>query len=90
MTGRVYAWPRHLRATCPEGGSDYRCDDGTCVHVNLFACVTCGGAEGDLPTDCPGEHITWPMRQSIYNGDLNYLRGPGWVRPGDRMFKDNG
>ncbi len=70
MTARVYAWPRHLRANCPENGSDYRC-------------------EGSLPSDCPGERMNGRMPDLVYAGELNYIRGPGWVRPGDTQWRSN-
>jgi hypothetical protein len=42
---------KHTEFIC-KGGHDYIscqfCDGG------LFACTVCDGAEGSLPTDCPG------------------------------------
>ena len=85
----ILNWPRHIQQNCPEGTDDYRCHNGTCVHQNLFCCSRCGGAEGDLPTDCPGEQITSDDRQAIYAEQLNYLRPHGWVKRGDRRFVSN-
>lgn len=87
MTARLYSWPRHMRARCPEGTDDWRCTSGQCVHLNLFACTVCGGAEGDLPSDCPGERMEPGVRQSVFDGELNYLRTRGWVRAGDFHFQ---
>ena len=87
MTSIVLRWPRHIRERCRPETEDPRCQNGTCVHVNLFCCRTCGGAEGDMPTDCPGERMTYGQRKAIYDDDLNYTWPHGWVRPEDRQWK---
>lgn len=88
MTAVVLAWPRHLRANCPDQGEPpWQCLAGICVHVNLFCCRTCGGAEGSLPTDCPGERMDSSAQDAIYAGDLNFIAGHGWVRPGQHNWR---
>lgn len=94
MTAVVLAWPRHLRVRCPPtppgAELDWQCSSGTCVHVNLSLCSRCGGAEGDLPTDCPGVRMDYDVRELVYADRLNYVSGAGWVEPGDRMWRRNG
>lgn len=82
--GVVVRWPQHIRQRC-------RCGEGTCWHCGggLFMCKTCGGAEGSVPTDCPGERMDEATENQVYAGQLNFIRGPGWVRVGDRQFKAN-
>ncbi len=44
----------------------------------LAHCKVCGGAEGDLPTDCPGERMTDDQRDRVMAGKLDFV-GAGWV-----------
>lgn len=76
MTARVLAWPRHKWAHCTREDclGCFLCDGG------LACCVRCGGLEGSLPTDCPGEHMTEDRQDEVYSGDLDYRVGRGWVR----------
>lgn len=74
MTARVYRWPRHIRERCttPE------CTGG-CNTCALFICRVCGGAEGDLPTDYPGERMSGAQRANVYDRRVDYTRADGWV-----------
>ena len=61
----------------------YRCKDDcqgchTCVG-GLFSCTRCNGAEGTLPTDCPGSPMTEAQQDAVMAGDLDYDRKLGWV-----------
>jgi hypothetical protein len=51
------------------------CDGG------LFACVVCGGFEGSLPTDCPGEKMGEAREEEVYAGAIDFREGKGWVAP---------
>jgi hypothetical protein len=68
----------HTEYIC-KGGHNYPncqfCDGG------LFACTVCNGAEGSLPTDCPGKKMTEEQSNAIYAGTLDYREGRGWVTP---------
>lgn len=44
----------------------------------LADCTTCGGAEGAMPTDCPGAQMTSEQIDAVYAGTLDY-RGGQWV-----------
>ena len=44
----------------------------------LLHCKRCGGAEGSLPTECPGEKMTEEQEQQVYDGDTDYRNGI-WV-----------
>lgn len=86
----VINWPKHLRVNCKPDASGYlsdRCAGGQCYCSTLFMCARCGGVEGSLPTDCPGDRMTAEEANAVYEGDLNFIRGPGWVRPGDVSWR---
>lgn len=71
----VLRFPRHKLhgAHCCDRSDCYPCTGG------LALCVTCGGAEGSLPTDCPGERVSFDRLIAIANGRLDYRRRAGWV-----------
>ena len=50
----------------------YDREDGLC-H-----CKKCNGAEGSLPTDCPGVAMTANEQELVYGGRLDYCAG-GWI-----------
>lgn len=50
----------------------YERDDGLC-H-----CKVCGGAEGSLPTDCPGTKMTQDQEDRVFGCTLDYRKGE-WV-----------
>jgi hypothetical protein len=55
------------------------------VENDLSYCDVCGGAEGSLPTLCPGRRLTPEESDAIYAGELNFTHGPmsgaGWWIP---------
>ena len=62
-------------------------DDGTPAsildrngEVVLTLCKVCRGAEGAMPTDCPGERLTGDQLDEIYSHRLDY-KGGEWVTP---------
>lgn len=63
-------------------GDDHHCparDDvpGSCMICDggLAICRTCGGAEGSLPTHCPGVRMTSYAEDQVYTGRLNFREG---------------
>lgn len=70
--------PKHVyfkhEGRCPDLGHCNYCDGG------LALCVVCGGAEGELPTECPGGRMTREQRKDVYSGILDYKSGR-WVDP---------
>jgi hypothetical protein len=42
------------------------CDGG------LTRCTICGGAEGSLPTECPGTSMSPEIEQLVYSGKLDF------------------
>jgi len=44
----------------------------------LAVCVVCGGTEGSLTTDCPGEKLTSEMLDRIYRGEIDFRFGK-WI-----------
>ena len=62
---------RHTRCDSNPGMCPI-CDGG------LFVCKICGAAEGEVPTDCPGEKLGPATLESIFKGDLDYKNGT-WI-----------
>lgn len=62
----------------------YECSDecSGCQICNggLAHCKVCGGAEGSLPTDCPGHRMDSTTEEAVYAGDLDHQAGR-WVVP---------
>lgn len=50
------------------------CDGG------LALCITCGGAEASMPTDCPGYHMEDVVQDSVQMGEVDYDWKLGWVQ----------
>lgn len=43
------------------------CDGG------LSLCEVCGGAEGSMPTECPGERMSGDQIDAVYAGNLDFV-----------------
>lgn len=41
----------------------------------LFICKVCGGAEGSLPTECPGKPMTSDEEDAVYAGRHDFVNG---------------
>jgi hypothetical protein len=72
-----------LTITRFPGHKWYQCARKDCLgccycHGGLASCVICGGGEGSLPTDCPGERMTDEQEAAVYAGVLDYRRVGGW------------
>lgn len=61
---------------------------------DLSHCKVCGGAEGTLPTLCPGRRLTLEEQELIYNNRLDYDHGPMsaaiWWAPVEGQTKYSG
>jgi hypothetical protein len=62
--------------------ANHNCDPD--LHCNicdggLSLCMICGGAEGALPTHCPGVKMTSDQIELVYDGKLDYIEGQ-WVK----------
>lgn len=49
------------------------CDGG------LAVCTVCKGAEGSLPTECPGLQMSAAQQEAVYQGHMDYQNGK-WVK----------
>lgn len=49
-------------------------------EVVLSLCKVCGGAEGAMPTDCPGKPMSDVQLDDIHAGNLDYFAG-AWAVP---------
>jgi hypothetical protein len=82
--GVVVRFPGHKLHHCER-------DCAGCMFCEggLAYCVTCGGGEGSLPTDCPGYRMPQPVERDVYAGVLDYRRVEGWtiVSNGRARFK---
>ena len=65
----VIKFPGHKRERCTEEAC------AGCVVCNLYCCVTCGGAETDLPTHCPGTRMDSLMRTCVQDKTADYIDG---------------
>jgi hypothetical protein len=66
---------------CRKEGNCDICDGG------LAICKVCGGAEGSLPEECPGEKMSTYQDNSVFMGILGY-KGGEWVGRVSKL--DNG
>lgn len=60
---------KHVRVQCEPG-----CDCVVC-RGGLFLCAVCNGAEGSLPTECPGQRMTAQQQDEIMAGRLDFVHG---------------
>jgi hypothetical protein len=58
----------------------HKCNGEDCIicRGGLASCDLCGGAEGTMPTHCPGERIPGNQAALIYQGTLDFKDGK-WV-----------
>jgi hypothetical protein len=64
------------------------CDGCVLCHGGLALCDVCGGLEGSLPTDCPGERMRRVVEDDVYAGELDYRTGEGWVQKMSKMWEE--
>lgn len=64
----------HKRQNCD-------CHDVHCMTCEgaLYSCAVCHGAEGALPTHCPGVPMSMEQMDSVYNEKLDFDGRRGWV-----------
>ncbi len=53
---------------CPNPGTCRYCDGA------LAYCVTCKGAEGTLPTDCPEKAMPEAVQEAVMRGNIDYKK----------------
>lgn len=53
------------------------CDSALCMFCrgNLKMCNVCGGFEGSLPTECPGEDMPDEYEQAVFENVLDFVDG---------------
>lgn len=69
--------PKHT-LDCDEGCENLSCP--VCVGGLAF-CTTCKGAEGSLPTDCPGEPMSQEHQYHVYAENVDFTDQHGWHNP---------
>lgn len=61
------------------GHKQLKCKDpdcgGMCNVCFLTICAVCGGAEGSLPTECPGVKMTTQEAYMVLEGVIDYYDG---------------
>jgi hypothetical protein len=65
----------HQLFKCPPN-----CDKSYCNYCmgGLSSCTVCNGAEGSLPTECPGREMSVKEADDVYKGHLDFIHG-AWV-----------
>jgi hypothetical protein len=59
----------HIRVECAEAGCP------GCNLCHLFLCAVCRGAEGSLPSECPGVEMTEEQEAAVYAGAIDFIDG---------------
>jgi hypothetical protein len=67
----------HQRVTTENCGCTPELGCPVCTG-GLYVCRVCGGAEGSLPSHCPGHRAGVDRLDLVYRGLLDYLHGR-WV-----------
>lgn len=49
------------------------------VDGGLSLCKVCGGLEGGLPTNCPGERMAMETQDKVYRGEIDFIESEGWI-----------
>lgn len=65
----------HDHTNCDHDGEVRECP---ICEGGLSLCLTCGAAEGELTTDCPGRKMTGGERYAAFAGGMDYVAGL-WV-----------
>jgi hypothetical protein len=62
----------------------HQCNDERCYPCEngLSVCEVCGGAEGMLPTECPGQKMTEAVMQAVMDDRVDF-RGGLWIESPD-------
>ena len=66
----------HIYYKCKEPCETIHCNfcDG-----GLSSCIVCDGAEGSLPSECPGKVMSCKEQELIFDGDLDFRDGK-WIK----------
>jgi hypothetical protein len=72
--------PKHIYFESKDISPDDHWGQLNIVDGGLALCKVCGGLEGGLPTDCPGEKMSWDSSQEVYEGKKDFLDKQGWVQ----------
>lgn len=51
----------------------------------LMHCTVCSGAEGSLPTHCPGRKMTEEEKDAVFQGESNFKNG-NWLNEHDEVY----
>lgn len=53
------------------------CNDANCnvCSGGLAWCTVCGGAEGSMPSECPGVRMTADQEAAVLRGHLDFKAG---------------
>lgn len=66
----------HVQMAC----TDNYCG-GSCNACCLAWCSVCGGGEASLPTECPGERMSYERGEEVGSGALDWTADRGWHAP---------
>ena len=53
------------------------CEKARCIICDgdLAFCTVCNGAEGSLPTECPGIKMTSEQQDRVYHAEIDFRQG---------------
>ena len=76
---KIILFPRHKLYKC--GGNTLACIENRCAFCagGLTACITCNGAEGSLPTECPQHPMTHEEQDAVYDETIDFKNGR-WIK----------
>lgn len=70
--------PEHIYLEDKDIGPDDTWGQLNIVDGGLALCKVCGGLEGALTTECPGEKIPYEKDQEVYRGKIDFVNGK-WI-----------
>jgi hypothetical protein len=70
---------KHDFYTSKDIGPDDEWGQRNIIDGGLALCKICGGLEGALTTDCPGEKLSFDQDKKVYLGEIDFVEGKGWV-----------
>lgn len=74
----VILFPKHRLYKCSR--DDPGCSGCFICEGGLGLCMTCGGAEASMPTDCPQRQMSAREQTLIQKGEIDFREGR-WTTP---------
>lgn len=75
----------HIQMVCSAAGTDHDGQHCPLCDGGLSWCSVCGGAEGSMPTDCPGYRLDPDTLDAVYNKRRDFKNGE-WTGETQMMY----